>query len=166
MPNDKISPQFWLEHLQETTAEPLIHFLFWVILFEVLTGVLLAIRQKRWTSKISSAGLFKHGLIFCFVLVAMNYADLLGYRTIGEGLTLAFLLNYAGSLLETWERSGIWFPEAIKPYINTMRRQQEHRLDKLTISKLEITEEEIHAIQIARQKKKEDDDDNNHTGLG
>lgn len=159
MPNDKIPPGYWLEHLRDVTEEPLIHFLFWVIIFEVLTGVLLAIKQKRWTSKIGVAGLLKHGLVFCFVVVVMNYADLLGYRTVGDGMTLGFLFNYAGSLLETWERSGIWFPEAIKPYINTLRRQQEHRLSKLTIDKLEISEEEIQQIEINRRARKEKEDD-------
>lgn len=166
MQNGRIPPGFWLEHLRDVTEEPLIQFLFWVIVFELLTGVLLAVKQKRWTSSINLFGMLKHGLAFCFVLVIFNYADLLGYRTVGDGVTLGFLFNYAGSLLETWERSGIWFPESIKPYINTLRRQQEARLSKLTIDKLEITEEEIQQIEINRRARREEKDDNNRTGLG
>ena len=39
--------------------------------------------------------------------------------------------------MENWEALGLPFPEAMKPYINQMRKNQENKIKKLIVEEVE-----------------------------
>ena len=45
---------------------------------------------------------------------------------------LIFYLQLRGFVAENWEALGLPFPESLKPYLKTMRKQQEIKLKKIT----------------------------------
>ena len=118
-------------HLQNLMRSPYIQILFWLICFDIVSGYIKAFKLKRFDSKTSTNGLLRHALV-CAV-----YARALGHREIGITTCLFFIFSYAVSLAENWEALGLPFPEAIKPYLRTMRKQQENKFKKI-INKEEV----------------------------
>lgn len=117
-------------HLQALTKSPYIQILFWIIMFDILSGYIKAFKLKTFDSKTSTNGLLRHILVFSVVTFTALYARALGHREIGITTCLFFMMSYVGSLLENWEALGLPFPEALKPYINQMRKQQEKKIKK------------------------------------
>lgn len=117
-------------HLQALTKSPYIQILFWIIMFDIMSGYIKAFKLKTFDSKTSTNGLLRHILVFSVVTFTALYARALGHREIGITTCLFFMMSYVGSLLENWEALGLPFPEALKPYINQMRKQQENKIKK------------------------------------
>ena len=117
-------------HLQALTKSPYIQILFWIIMFDIMSGYIKAFKLKTFDSKTSTNGLLRHILVFSVVTFTALYARALGHREIGITTCLFFMMSYVGSLLENWEALGLPFPEALKPYINQMRNQQEKKIKK------------------------------------
>lgn len=101
----------------------------------MVSGYIKAFKLKRFDSKTSTNGLLRHALVCAVVIVTAMYARALGHREIGVTTCLFFIFSYAVSLAENWEALGLPFPEALKPYLKTMRQQQENKIKKLTNKK-------------------------------
>ena len=114
---------------------PYIQILFWLICFDVISGYIKAFKLKRFDSKTSTNGLLRHALVCAVVIVTAMYARTLGHREIGVTTCLFFIFSYAVSLAENWEALGLPFPESLKPYLKTMRQQQENKFKKITNKK-------------------------------
>ena len=124
-------------HLEALTKSPYIQILFWIIMFDIMSGYMKAFKLKRFDSKTSTNGLLRHILVFSVVTFTALYARALGHREIGITTCLFFTMSYVGSLLENWEALGLPFPDALKPYINQMRKQQEKKIKKLIEKEVE-----------------------------
>ncbi len=44
--------------------------------------------------------------------------------------SVEYIVSRLGSLMENWEALGLPFPDAMKPYINQMRKSQEDKIKK------------------------------------
>ena len=119
-------------HMRGLIRSPYIQILFWLICFDVVSGYIKAFKLKRFDSKTSTNGLLRHALVCAVVIVAAMYARALGHREIGVTTCLFFIFSYAVSLAENWEALGLPFPESLKPYLKTMRQQQESKFKKIT----------------------------------
>ena len=119
-------------HMRGLIRSPYIQILFWLICFDVVSGYIKAFLLKRFDSKTSTNGLLRHALVCAVVIVTAIYARALGHREIGVTTCLFFIFSYAVSLAENWEALGLLFPESLKPYLKTMRQQQENKIKKLT----------------------------------
>ena len=119
-------------HMRGLIRSPYIQILFWLICFDVVSGYIKAFKLKRFDSKTSTNGLLRHALVCAVVIVTAMYARALGHREIGVTTCLFFIFSYAVSLAENWEALGLPFPEPLKPYLKTMRQQQESKIKKLT----------------------------------
>lgn len=119
-------------HMRGLIRSPYIQILFWLICFDVVSGYIKAFKLKRFDSKTSTNGLLRHALVCAVVIVTAIYARALGHREIGVTTCLFFIFSYAVSLAENWEALGLPFPESLKPYLKTMRQQQEIKIKKLT----------------------------------
>lgn len=119
-------------HMRGLIRSPYIQILFWLICFDVVSGYIKAFKLKRFDSKTSTNGLLRHALVCAVVIVTAMYARALGHREIGITTCLFFIFSYAVSLAENWEALGLPFPESLKPYLKTMRQQQEIKIKKLT----------------------------------
>lgn len=117
-------------HLEALTKSPYIQILFWIIIFDIMSGYIKAFKLKTFDSKTSTNGLLRHVLVFLVVTFTALYARALGHREVGITTCLFFTMSYVGSLLENWEALGLPFPEPLKPYINQMRKQQEKKIKK------------------------------------
>lgn len=127
------------EHLQSLFKSPYIQILFWMVFFDILSGYIKAFKLKRFDSKTSTNGLLRHILVLAVVMVVSLYARALNHREIGIASCLFFIASYIGSLMENWEALGLPFPEALRPYINQMRKNQEKKLQKI----IEIEKKEV-----------------------
>nr|DAT04313.1 MAG TPA: holin [Caudoviricetes sp.] len=119
-------------HLQNLMRSPYIQILFWLICFDIVSGYIKAFKLKRFDSKTSTNGLLRHALVCAVVIVTAVYARALGHQEIGITTCLFFIFSYAVSLAENWEALGLPFPEAIKPFLKTMQKQQENKFKKIT----------------------------------
>lgn len=119
-------------HLEGLMRSPYIQILIWLICFDVVSGYIKAFKLKRFDSKTSTNGLLRHALVCAVVIVIAIYARAFGHREIGVTTCLFFIFSYAVSLAENWEALGLPFPESLKPYLKTMRKQQEIKLKKIT----------------------------------
>lgn len=124
-------------HLDALIKSPYIQILFWIIMFDIMSGYMKAFKLKTFDSKTSTNGLLRHVLVFSVVTFTALYARALGHREIGITTCLFFTMSYVGSLLENWEALGLPFPDALKPYINQMRKQQEKKIKKLIEKEVE-----------------------------
>ena len=119
-------------HLQGLMRSPYMQILFWLIAFDIVSGYIKAFKLKRFDSKTSTNGLLRHAFVCAVVIVIAMYARALGHREIGVTSCLFFICSYSVSLCENWEALGLPFPESLKPYLKTMRQQQESKIKKLT----------------------------------
>lgn len=119
-------------HLQGLMRSPYMQILFWLIAFDIVSGYIKAFKLKRFDSKTSTNGLLRHAFVCAVVIVIAMYARALGHREIGVTSCLFFIFSYSVSLCENWEALGLPFPESLKPYLQTMRQQQESKIKKLT----------------------------------
>ena len=122
-------------HLEGLMRSPYIQILIWLIFFDVVSGYIKAFKLKRFDSKTSTNGLLRHALVCVVVIVTAMYARALGHREVGVTTCLFFIFSYAVSLSENWEALGLPFPESLKPYLKTMRQQQENKFKKITNKK-------------------------------
>ena len=131
-----------VEHLQSLFKSPYIQILFWMVFFDILSGYIKAFKLKRFDSKTSTNGLLRHVLVISVVMIVSLYARALNHREIGITTCLFFIMSYVGSLMENWEALGLPFPEALRPYINQMRKNQEQKFQKIIEIEIEKKEDE------------------------
>lgn len=131
-----------VEHLQSLFKSPYIQILFWMVFFDILSGYIKAFKLKRFDSKTSTNGLLRHVLVISVVMIVSLYARALNHREIGITTCLFFIMSYVGSLMENWEALGLPFPEALRPYINQMRKNQEKKFQKIIEIEIEKKEDE------------------------
>lgn len=131
-----------VEHLHSLFKSPYIQILFWLIFFDVISGYIKAFKLKKFDSKTSTNGLLRHILVVLVVTIVSLYARALGHREIGITTCLFFIMSYIGSLMENWEALGLPFPEALRPYINQMRKNQEKKFQKIIEIEIEKKEDE------------------------
>lgn len=131
-----------VDHLQSLFKSPYIQILFWIVCFDIISGYIKAFKLKKFDSKTSTNGLLRHFLVMLVVMIVSLYARALNHREIGITTCLFFIMSYVGSLMENWEALGLPFPEALKPYINQMRKNQDKKFQKIIEIEIEKKEDE------------------------
>lgn len=131
-----------VDHLQSLFKSPYIQILFWIVCFDIISGYIKAFKLKKFDSKTSTNGLLRHFLVMLVVMIVSLYARALNHREIGITTCLFFIMSYVGSLMENWEALGLPFPEALRPYINQMRKNQDKKLKKIIEIEIEKKEDE------------------------
>lgn len=131
-----------VDHLQSLFKSPYIQILFWIVCFDIISGYIKAFKLKKFDSKTSTNGLLRHFLVMLVVMIVALYARALNHREIGITTCLFFIMSYVGSLMENWEALGLPFPEALRPYINQMRKNQDKKFKKIIEIEIEKKEDE------------------------
>ncbi|MBF0775951.1 phage holin family protein [Streptococcus sp. 19428wD3_AN2] len=132
-----------LIHLRGLMTSPYIHFFFWLMLLDIVTGYIKAFKMKRFDSKTGTLGLLRHALVFVVILIVAMYARALGVRTIGIAWCMFFIFNYLGSVIENWEAIGIGFPDFLRPYINQMKKENTKIVQTLIDSRTKLPDSAI-----------------------
>ena len=130
-----------VDHLQSLFKSPYIQILFWIVCFDIISGYIKAFKLKKFDSKTSTNGLLRHFLVMLVVMIVSLYARALNHREIGITTCLFFIMSYVGSLMENWEALGLPFPEALRPYINQMRKNQDKKFQKIIEIEIEKKED-------------------------
>ena len=137
-----------LEHLKNLSYSPYIHFFFWLMILDIVTGYIKAFKTKRFDSKVGTMLLIPFFSVFVVILLVAMYARSLGFRSFGIAWTMFFSFNYLFSVIENWEMIGLAFPEVLKPYINQIKKDNARKLGQFLINidqkdkvELEIKEE-------------------------
>nr|WP_295678754.1 phage holin family protein [uncultured Lachnoclostridium sp.]DAE05603.1 MAG TPA: holin [Siphoviridae sp. cthL03] len=90
--------------------------LIWFVVVDYLTGVMLAIIEKKLSSKVGFKGIFKKVLIFCLVGIS-NILDTYIIKT-GSAIRLAvisfYIYNEGVSILENISVIGLPVPQKLK----------------------------------------------------
>jgi toxin secretion/phage lysis holin len=131
-----------VDHLQSLFKSPYVQILFWLVCFDIVSGYIKAFKLKTFDSKTSTNGLLRHFLVISVVMIVALYARALNHREIGITTCLFFIMSYVGSLMENWEALGLPFPEALRPYINQMRKTQDKKFKKIIEIEIEKKEDE------------------------
>lgn len=131
-----------VDHLQSLFKSPYIQILFWIVCFDIISGYIKAFKLKKFDSKTSTNGLLRHFLVMLVVMIVSLYARALNHREIGITTCLFFIMSYVGSLMENWEALSLPFPEALRPYINQMRKNQDKKFQKIIEIEIEKKEDE------------------------
>jgi len=105
-------------------------FLYALVAFVVLdyiTGVMLALLEKRLSSDIGARGIFKKVMIFCLVGVA----HIIDSNIIGDGSVIRtaviffYLSNEGVSVLENASKIGLPIPEKLKDILAQLRDKED-----------------------------------------
>ncbi|ABX43302.1 phage holin family protein [Lachnoclostridium phytofermentans] len=90
--------------------------LIWFVVVDYLTGVMVAIIEKKLSSKVGFRGIFKKVIIFCLVGIS-NILDIYVIKT-GSAIRLAvisfYIYNEGVSILENISVIGLPVPEKLK----------------------------------------------------
>ena len=98
------------------TSSELLHMLVAVMVFDYLTGVCVAIHQKKLSSKVGFVGISRK-VIMIFVISVSHAADEFLFDSSGalqSTTTLFYLVNECMSVLENAGKLGVPLPSAIK----------------------------------------------------
>jgi len=64
-----------LEHLKNLSYSPYIHFFFWLMILDIVTGYIKAFKTKRFDSKVGTMGLILHFVVFLVILLVAMYSQ-------------------------------------------------------------------------------------------
>lgn len=130
MPNfDK--PEFFLDDLVLVAQLPLMQILIFLLVLDVLTGTFKAMKNKEVSSRIGTTGLMKHALVLVTTCGVYAFTIGLNMSVLGHGYVILMALNQVQSLLENWEETGIYFPEFLKPMVNTLKKRQNETMKSI-----------------------------------
>ncbi len=101
------------------------------VIIDYITGVMVAVVQKKVSSEIGFKGIFKKILIFCLVGVA----HIVDTQIIGDGSVLRtaviffYLSNEGISILENVSLIGLPVPEKLKEVLEQLRKEKDEEKD-------------------------------------
>lgn len=101
------------------------------VIIDYITGVMVAVVQKKLSSEIGFKGIFKKVLIFCLVGVA----HIVDTQIIGDGSVLRtaviffYLSNEGISILENVSLIGLPVPEKLKEVLEQLRKEKDEEKD-------------------------------------
>lgn len=96
------------------------------LLLDYITGVCIAIKEKKLSSSVGFKGLTKKALIFVVIFLGWIIDQyIIGYSNATESLLLMFYLSNEGiSILENLTQLGIPFPQKIAKIMNNLFTNQ------------------------------------------
>lgn len=95
----------------------------WLVVFDILTGLVKGFFIKEGNSTKGLFGLVKHLLVIMLVTTAIPYLNLAGLNTISEWFLAFFAVVYVISLIENWGQLGLPLPNWVKQFFAKLRDQ-------------------------------------------
>lgn len=94
-----------------------------LIVIDILTGTVKAIKQKEWNSTFSKLGVLDHLLIITIIFIidlVTNLSSLNYAFTFAVTFKLFFIGSYIGSIVENLGEMGINLPKSITKYFDRL----------------------------------------------
>lgn len=108
-------------NLNTIVKSPLFHILLIFIMFDVITGVIKAVKMKTLNSKISAVGMMKHFVVALMVMLVGIYSIAFNVRIVSYLFCSYYIASYGLSLIENYEAIGMPFPDSLRPFFKYMR---------------------------------------------
>lgn len=91
------------------------------VIFDILTGIILAFETKTVNSTINKNGITKHFLIIAFVVFFNNIFIALNLSDLGKTLIYFYIGSYALSIFENLSLLGVPFPQWLQDKFLVLR---------------------------------------------
>lgn len=102
--------------------------LIFIILLDILTGIVKSAVNGRLNSSIGLVGLLKHILIIVTNIFIIMFSPLFELETVATSLVLFFLVQYGISILENWISMGLPVPKFL---YNLLKEKEEEMGGKM-----------------------------------
>ena len=99
-----------------------------VVVLDYITGVLVAIFQKKLSSEIGYKGLAKKMMIFLLVYLACLVEQATGTDVLRLIVILFYVANEGISILENAGKLGVPYPDVLKNILLQLKKQGEERV--------------------------------------
>jgi len=98
--------------------------LLYIIALDYITGVGVAIFQKKVSSSIGRKGIFqKFGIIICVILC--QFLDLLGNTSLLTIVCLFFIINESFSIIENLGKLNVPIPQILRKTLKSLQPEEE-----------------------------------------
>lgn len=117
----KITQDILITQIRDLVTSPFLHVLVWMVVLDIITGYVKAVKTKTIDSKVSTNGWLRHIVVLIIVILVGVYARVLGQQIFSIAVCCGFIGSYGLSLLENLEAIGVWFPQSFKALFKQMR---------------------------------------------
>lgn len=114
-----------LNEFRNLLSNAYIQIFVWIVLLDIITGIVKGLANKDGNSTKGLLGLIKHLLVVMLVLVAYPYLKILGFESIGVGFVLSYIAVYAISCTENWGQLGLPLPDFVKDRLSKLKENAE-----------------------------------------
>lgn len=107
--------------------------LFVFTLIDFISGNAAAIKQGKWSSRITYKGIFKKLFIFIMVAICHGVDQSMQVDFVRTACIFAYILNEVGSILENVERLGFGdiIPSVLRNALDAVREREQNKLTSL-----------------------------------
>lgn len=131
-------------NMKDVFESPYFQAFLFLLIIDILTGYSKAFKTKKFDSKIGTNGLLRHMVVTVTIISVGVFARIFNYQLVSIGYCTFFIWNYCYSILENWEVLGWAFPEWLKPFVNQMKKQNDHKVaDVLKVDTFKVVNPEI-----------------------
>lgn len=124
------NPRLIME-FRELLSNMLIHVLFILIVFDILTGIVKGLWfKKEGDSSKGLPGLIKHSLVLLLVLVLYPYASILGFENFAIAIVVGYIAMYGISIAENFGQMGLWVPKWLKERLTKIKDKSDEEPKK------------------------------------
>ncbi|ALF02724.1 holin [Streptococcus phage A25] len=112
-----------LAHLFSDLTKTLeIHIFTIFVCFDIFTGLVKGITNKKANSTKGLSGIIKHFLVVLLVYTVYPYLILLGAKAVAVAFVLFFIAAYGISIIENWGQLGLPMPSFVKMFFEKLKR--------------------------------------------
>ncbi|EPH97653.1 toxin secretion/phage lysis holin [Enterococcus faecalis 13-SD-W-01] len=97
----------------------------WFVIGDIVTGIFKGIFVKNANSTEGLAGIVKHMLVVCLVVIAYPYLKILGLEIIATGFVWFYIAVYGISITENLGQLGVPVPNWVKDRLTKLKNASE-----------------------------------------
>jgi toxin secretion/phage lysis holin len=95
---------------------------------DIALGTARAFVRKKINSSIAKSGILKNALLLIIPAILYPFADMIGYRTMGDAFIGFLALSQGYSVVENWVGLGLPFNENWESFFDDKKMEQKHRI--------------------------------------
>lgn len=112
--------------ITETFGSPLFKILIVLIVLDIISGLIRATINKELDSSIGLEGLLKHMLVIITIGIVIMFTPALGLGILGDTFVVFYIIQYAISMVESFERLGLPVPKGLKKFLKDKQEEENY----------------------------------------
>lgn len=112
--------------ITETFGNPLFKILIVLIVLDIISGLIRATINKELDSSIGLEGLLKHMLVIITIGIVIMFTPALGLGILGDTFVVFYIIQYAISMVESFERLGLPVPKGLKKFLKDKQEEENY----------------------------------------